>query len=633
MDAIEDIKNRLSIEDVISRYVELKRAGRNFRGLSPFNSEKTPSFMVSPEKQIWHDFSSSKGGNMFSFVMEMEGIDFKSALELLARQAGIDLSQYRTSQSGQRGKQKERLSQALELAAKFYQAHFKQNKTALEYIFKNRKFNKDVVLQFRIGYSPSNGNALTKFLLEKGFTATELKQAGLGNQLRGGLRDMFRGRIMIPLMDPFGAVIGFTARILEEDQTPTGGAPKYINTPATLLYDKSRHIFGLHLAKEAIRKSGYVVVVEGNMDVIASHQAGIKQVVATAGTAMTEPHFKLLTRLTHDVRIAFDQDKAGLAAAERTIPLAAKTDISLSIITVSEGKDPDELIKKAPARWQQVIDKPQYALDWLIERHRAQLDITTAQGKRTLSDIVLNVVSRLSDSVEQDHYITQLAELIGVSPDALRTKLAQTNNRQQSTVVRKTARPEQINRAAAEAIKSQNHFLAIMLLQPGLRMYLKTLTTDMLPEEAAKHLLELLKTHPKINLAMMTSKSTNADGVIGADVQPSNTYEIYDVRAAQSATPQASTSNDSGSGFAPKQGIAIRDFVQILVLLYEELYESLELLDLRYEAAQLQARLIREYVKTQKTELAKAMRETGEAPTLLEQAKQLDQLLKTVRIK
>ena len=272
MDAKDEVKTRLSIEDVIGEYVQLKRAGRNWKGLSPFTAEHTPSFVVSPDKQIWHDFSSGKGGDMFSFVMEVEGLDFRQALELLARRAGIDLEQY--EQKGGRGakgqsfgKQKERLYEALELATHFYQTQFAHSKTALEYTLQKRAFSKETALEWRLGYSPNNGRALVDFLKTKGFTQNEIKLAGLTNQ-RGG--DMFRGRLQIPLCDPSGRVIGFTARLLADDPQ----APKYINTPATALYDKSRHVFGLHLAKEAIRKSGIVVVAEGNMDVIASRREG-----------------------------------------------------------------------------------------------------------------------------------------------------------------------------------------------------------------------------------------------------------------------------------------------------------------------------------------------------------------------
>ena len=211
MDAVEDIKSRLNIEDVVSEYVQLKRAGRNFKGLSPFGAEKTPSFMVSPEKGIWHDFSSGKGGNMFSFVMEMEGLDFKGALELLARKAGVDLSQYRSGRSAETGKLKERLYDALGQAAKFYQVQFSKKQEALEYIFKKRQFTKEIALEFRIGYSPNNGTALYDYLKKQGFSEDEMQRAGLITKRYRGPGDMFRGRIMIPLQDAQGKVIGFTA--------------------------------------------------------------------------------------------------------------------------------------------------------------------------------------------------------------------------------------------------------------------------------------------------------------------------------------------------------------------------------------------------------------------------------------
>ena len=220
--------------------------------------------------------------------------------------------------------------------------------------------------------------------------------------------DMFRGRIMIPLADAQARIIGFTARILEDDPQ----APKYINTPQTLLYDKSRHVFGLHLAKDAIRRSNYAVVTEGNLDVIASHQAGVRQVVATAGTALTEQHLKALSRFTGDIRLSFDADKAGLAATERAIPIASKVGVALSIVTIPSGKDPDELIKQSPKTWEEIIQKPKYALDWLMERYQKSLDLRSAQGKKEFSDVILRVVSSLTDPVEREHYVGEINEQI-----------------------------------------------------------------------------------------------------------------------------------------------------------------------------------------------------------------------------
>lgn len=580
MDAVEDIKSRLSIEDVISEYVQLKRAGRNWRGLSPFSNEKTPSFMVSPEKQIWHDFSSGKGGNMFSFVMEVEGLDFKGALELLARKSGVDLDQYRGT-SQRRGPNKERLYELLELSTKFYQVQFSKNKTTLEYVFKKREFSKETALEWRLGYSPNNGSALVDYAKSKGFTEDEIKSAGLSARAyRGGIQDMFRGRLMVPLQDPQGRVIGFTARLLDDDPN----APKYINTPQTVLYDKSRHIYGLHLAKESIRKGQFAVLVEGNLDVIASHQAGVRQVVATAGTALTEPHLKALSRFTGDIRLSFDADKAGVAATERAIPIASRVKVSLSIIDIPSGKDPDELIRQDPKLWEQAISKHQYALDWLMERYKKLLDINSAQGKRQYSDILLPVVRALSDDVERDHYMNSIAEAIGVSRDALAQKLSKTEGPEPVRRRRLKVEPAQLDRVSVENQKLQDNFLSLMLMRRTLREFLKLVTEDMLYTTDGRSLLKFLKENPDF------------DGK-GAVVQN------------------------------------LSDYVKIEAVVYEELYQGLELNELHYEAARLQARLIENYIKNQKADIAQQLETADQTRTreLLTQAKNFDELLKQLK--
>lgn len=578
MDAVEDIKGRLSIEDVISQYVELKRAGRNFKALSPFGNERTPSFMVSPEKQIWHDFSSGKGGNMFSFVMEMEGVDFKGALEILARKAGVDLAQYR-GRSNSNNKEKERLFAVLELAAKFYQVQFSKNQTALEYVLKQRQFSKQTALEWRLGYSPNTGTALVDFLKTKGFIDEDIKSAGLSAQRYKGPGDMFRGRLMIPLQDPQGRIIGFTARLLQDDPD----APKYINTPQTLLYDKSRHVFGLHLAKEALRKTKYAVIAEGNLDVIASHQAGIRQVVATAGTALTEYQLKALGRFTPDIRLSFDADTAGLNATERSIPIASKVGITLSIITIPGSKDPDELIKQSPGKWEEIIERPKYALDWLITRYQKQLDIDSAVGKRQFSDIILNVVRGLSDQVEQEHYVEKLGKLIGVSREALHSKLK--NTAAPAKLKPKKTENKPPDKAALELIKLENHLLALALLQPKLRAYLADVKPQMLAEQPARDLLQFLLDHPDFT----------GDAAQATPLRP------------------------------------LADYVKMLSLLFEELYQDLEITELHYEATQLQASLVKLYVRNQKQRIARELQASDEARTaeLLAAVKKLDNLLKT----
>lgn len=468
MEAKEEIRSRLNIEDVIGEYVQLKRAGRNFKGLSPFSQEKSPSFMVSPDKHIWHDFSSGRGGDVFTFVMEMEGVDFREAMQLLARKAGVDLTQFQKG-DGSLAKKKERLFKVMELAAKFYQAVLVRSTVAVDYVVKKRKFNKQVIQDFMIGYSPER-NELLAALRKRGFTESELRDAGLVVTRRGGPSDMFRGRMMVTLADPQGRPIGFTARILTSDPN----APKYINTPQTLLYDKSRHVFGLHLAKDAIRKSDFAVIVEGNLDVLASHQAGIKNVVATAGTALTEHHLRSLSRFTQDVRLAFDADKAGINATERGIAIASNLGVNLGIVVIppeTGAKDADELIQKDPALWQQAIDNPKDAVEWLLDVYASRFDLTSAAGKRKATDQALEVVKSIQDPVLLEHYVRSIANRIGASVKALSTKLGQTAKpAAPAPQDRKAVAPSDPNK-----FDYQDHLLAMVFAHPNLRDALHTL--------------------------------------------------------------------------------------------------------------------------------------------------------------
>lgn len=456
-DAKEEVRARLNIEDVIGEYVQLKRAGRNFKGLSPFSGEKTPSFFVSPEKHIWHDFSSNKGGDIFAFVMEVEGMDFRQALDHLARKAGVDLSLYKSKGSQELAAKKKRLLEAHDLAAKYYQQSLLSNRHALEYVFKKRGLSKEIVQDFRIGYAPTTGDALVQFLTKKGFTRHELADAGLTNRFSG---DMFRGRMTVPLMDPTGQVIGFTARIIIDDPK----APKYLNTPQTLLYDKGRHVFGLSQAKEAIRTRDYAVVVEGNLDVVSSHQVDIRPVVATAGTAMTEHHLRALARLSGNIRLAFDGDKAGLAATERAIPIAQSVGVDLKIITLPEGaKDPDELIQQDARLWQTAIDQAQPVVDWVLGQYGAREDMSTAAGKRAFTTAALAVVRNLQDPVEQEHYLKKIALVADSSLESLGRKLAQGDTVAESPKLRPVAQAAQAAPVAKRLDHNQDILLAVAL--------------------------------------------------------------------------------------------------------------------------------------------------------------------------
>ena len=415
-EAKEEIRARLAIEDVVGQYIELKRAGRNFKGRSPWGVDKTPSFMVSPEKGIWHDFSSNKGGDIFSFVMEMEGIGFRESLEKLAQQAGVELVKYGGGDK-KVAKQKQRMKEALELSCKYFQFCLTKNKPVCNYVFYKRNLNKDTVAEFRVGYAPKSGKALVEFLKKRGFTDKEIADAGLVNRFGG---DLFKGRMTIPLMDTVGTVIGFTGRILDDKDK---NAPKYLNTPETMLFNKGRHIFGFSQAKEAIRKSDFIVVVEGNMDVISSHQAGVKQAVATAGTAMTEMHLKSFARLTKDIRLAYDGDEAGMAAAERAISLASKLGIYLSVIDDYHGcKDADELIQKDPKLWQKAVEKYVPAIEWLLGKYEEKYDLRSERGFREYAETAKRLISQIDpgDTALIEKYEKMASEKLDISLEAFR---------------------------------------------------------------------------------------------------------------------------------------------------------------------------------------------------------------------
>lgn len=489
-DAKEEVRARLNIEDVIGEYVQLKRAGRNLKGLSPFTDERTPSFMVSPEKQIWHDFSSGKGGDIFTFVMLVEGMDFRQALEHLARKAGVDLSLF-SHGDGRTAKRRARAREALKLAANFYQQNLVKNSAAREYAVKKRRLNRQTIGDFIIGYAPDQGDVLTKALEKRGFSRRELADAGLVNRFGG---DLFRGRLMVALSDSSGEVVGFTGRIIHDDPR----APKYLNTPQTLLFDKSRHIFGLYQAKEAIRKSDAAVIVEGNLDVVSSHQAGVKNVVATAGTAMTLQHLKALSRLAGRIRLAFDGDRAGVSATERAINLAQEIGVELEVVSLPDDvKDPDELIQKDAALWKAVVERAQPAVDWVIARHAEMEDLATAEGKRRFSTTALRIVRGLKDPVEQEHYLAVISEKTGASITALKAKLAgeKTVNQQ----LRKT----KIDKEKPHPVQDETEDMLAGLAasEKTVRRWLAAISGEMLENDNARQLIGYLRENLDIDLS------------------------------------------------------------------------------------------------------------------------------------
>lgn len=477
-DAKEEIRSKLAIEDVIGEYVQLKRAGRYWRGLSPFTNEKTPSFFVTPERDIWHDFSSGQGGDIFSFIMAVEGVDFRGAMEILARKAGVDLSKYDSRASRSLAAQKERYYKMNDLAVNYFQRQMTESPVAINYVFKKRALSKETVLQWGIGYAPDRPD-LVRLLEAKGYRSDEIRGVGLASY-RGG--EMYRGRMMIPLRDGQGQVVGFTGRIIGD------GQPKYLNTPATILYDKGRQLFGLNFAKKAIRDNDFSVVVEGNLDVITSHQAGIKNVVGVAGTALTAYHLKSLGRLSNDVRFCFDSDRAGVAATERAIKLAENLNLKLSVIDYSGlgAKDPDELIKQDPQLWLTALKQHKPAVEWVMDRYAEMEDLDTAEGRKVLTTKTLAIIAHLADPVEQEFYLKKLSTMAQTSLEALKRKMVG-EERDESAPrprLRTVKAPRQsVSNLERDELYYLNMILALTYQYDKLRPLLANLPDSYLPED------------------------------------------------------------------------------------------------------------------------------------------------------
>ena len=419
----EEIKDRLDIAELIQEYIPLKKAGANFKACCPFHNEKTPSFMVSPDKQIWHCFGCSKGGDIFAFVMEMEGLEFVDALKMLARKTGVQL---RAPANPQQQSKRAKIMEILELTAEFWHQSLLKSKSgqaARDYL-EERKVSTESIETFNLGYSPNLWDALSNFLHKKGFQDQDILDAGLiiKRENKDGFYDRFRNRLMFPIADGQGNVVGFGGRIMpgpEEDQ----GA-KYINSPQTMVYDKSRVLYGLDKAKSEMRRLDYAVIVEGYMDAIAAHQAGTKNVVASSGTALTLEQINLVKRYTPNIILAFDMDLAGNEAAKRGIDVALAQGLNVKVATMPEGMDPDDCIKKDLKLWQKTLKEAKAIMEFYFATTFQDLDPTKVEDKKKATATLIPVIANIADEVEKAHYIQKLAQRLDVGEDVLRDYLA-----------------------------------------------------------------------------------------------------------------------------------------------------------------------------------------------------------------
>ncbi len=439
---IEEIKSRLSVTDVLSEYIQLRKAGVNFKAVCPFHSEKTPSFVISPVKQIWHCFGCGLGGDIFEFVKQIENVEFAQALKILADKAGIELRKPTVNELQLRDK-KDLLVEINEAAAAYYERVLWESnagKEALAYL-KDRGLSDKTIKLWHLGYAPADFHYLENFLA-KTFKKLDIVTAGLIIRKDDGtFFDRFHGRIMFPIANSVGDIVGFTGRLLKEQEN-TG---KYVNSPETPIYNKSQVIYGLHAAKNNIRKENRAILVEGNMDVIACHQAGFSQTIASSGTAITAQQLETLQRLCENLVFAFDSDNAGTTATRRALELALSMSFSVKIVDLGQAKDPDELIKKGIGIWQKAVDGAPHYAEFFFNKLFKQYDSNSVDGKREITKEIVPLICRISDSITKAHFVRKLSEGLNVGEQVIldliqKVQLPKPTKLKVDTLVRKDRR-------------------------------------------------------------------------------------------------------------------------------------------------------------------------------------------------
>lgn len=510
MSDIDEVKARTNIIDVIGARVTLKKAGRHWKALCPFHSEKTPSFIVSPERQSWKCFGCGRGGSVLDFVMESEHVDFVEALETLAEKAGVKLE--RRFSDTPESKLKEKILTANHLASEYYQYLLTKHaigEKARTYL-QNRGVTEKTIKSFSLGYSANSWDGLLKYLTKKGFDGEVLEKAGLVIKKyspptspnskfmipHSDFYDRFRGRVMFTLKDHRGNVVGFSGRLLD----PEAKEAKYINTSETLVYSKSNMLYGLDVTKAAIQKEDEAIVMEGEFDVISSFQAGVGNVVAIKGSALTEGHVNLLRRFADRLVLALDSDLAGDAAARRGIEIADRAGLDLRVATMSTGKDPDDAARENPGLFKKALKAAEPIYDYFIASAIARYDAKDSFSKRKISDELLPVIAKIDNPIVQAHYVKKLGRALDVSEDAINDGM------------RKAARSQVVGRKEKESSTQENkkgrgreenlelYVLAILLQGKTIELYeefKETLNFAELTVSSVRQIIEHIDRHLK----------------------------------------------------------------------------------------------------------------------------------------
>ena len=464
MDDIEQIKQKINIVDLISEYLTLKKSGVNFKANCPFHDEKTPSFVVSPERQIWHCFGCQKGGDAFTFLMEKEGMDFKEALELLAKKAGIVLKKVENKKDF-----KQRLFEVNLKAQEFFHYILIKHplgKTALDYL-KSRGVSDASIEKFGLGYAPNSWESLIKVLIKRGFSSEEIISAGLAVSSKSAVKlggyDRFRGRIIFPLIDTQDKIRGFSGRVLYNQE------PKYINSPQTAIFDKSTFLYGINLAKSGIRNAKEAVLVEGEMDVIMSHQAGFNNVVACKGTAFTSGQIDLLKKYTENLKLCFDMDLAGDSASRRGIEMAEKAGLNIKVIEISGGKDAAEAIKEDPQLWEKAVTDALPIYDYYLFSTTKRYDIKNPVDLKKIGQELIPVWAKIPDDFQKELYIQKLAAFLKTEEKVIRDgieKARGVSTKSFTQILQQSNKPDNIIGVKGRRELLEEYLIALLLHPP-----------------------------------------------------------------------------------------------------------------------------------------------------------------------
>jgi len=408
---VEKIKERLNIVDLLGTYIKLEKAGKNMKACCPFHNEKTPSFFVSPERDSYYCFGCNAKGDIFTFVQEFEGLDFFGALKLLAERTGVELVRENIGMKNE----KEAIFNALEAATQFFESNLPKSQSAIKYLEK-RGLTEKTIKDWRIGFVADDWRTLYDYLSARKFSDSEIEQAGLIKRNEKSFYDRFRGRIMFPIRDSAGRVVGFSGRILPE--ADDGKAAKYLNSPETAVFNKSRLLYGFDLAKLAIKKLDYSVIVEGQMDIIMCHQAGFQNVVATSGTALTPEHLVLLKRISNRVIMAFDADKAGFNAATKAWQLALSLGMEVKIAEFKDGKDPAEVILNDKEKFKEALKDSMHIVDFYLAKILSE-KLDERKTGAEVREKILPFLVLIESNIEKSHWVKKINEKTGIKEDAI----------------------------------------------------------------------------------------------------------------------------------------------------------------------------------------------------------------------